>query len=94
MITTSISKAKASLSHFLERVRAGETVLVTDRHRPVAVLRGVDPGMLSEDLAALAADGVVTLRREKLDVAGFLASRKGQLPGGVGKCLDDERTGR
>jgi prevent-host-death family protein len=36
MIRASISELKAKLSEYLESVRAGEEVIVTDRGRPVA----------------------------------------------------------
>ena len=36
MVTASISEAKAKLSALLERVKAGETVTITDRGVPVA----------------------------------------------------------
>jgi prevent-host-death family protein len=38
MISTTISKLKATLSAHLERVKAGEEVLVTERGKPVAKL--------------------------------------------------------
>jgi prevent-host-death family protein len=38
MNAVSISNAKATLSALLDRVRAGETVTITDRGRPVARL--------------------------------------------------------
>jgi prevent-host-death family protein len=54
---------KTRLGHYLGRVRRGETILVTDRHEPVAELRPV-PGAGDERSAALrklAAAGAVTL---------------------------------
>ena len=36
MRTTAISQLKASLSHYLQIVKAGEEVLITDRGLPVA----------------------------------------------------------
>jgi len=36
--TASVSKLKASLNAYLQRVKAGEEVLVTERGRPVAKL--------------------------------------------------------
>ena len=41
MIRVSISTLKAQLSRYLDAVRAGEDVLVTDRGRPVARLSPV-----------------------------------------------------
>jgi prevent-host-death family protein len=54
---------KTRLGHYLARVRRGETILVTDRHEPVAELRPVggagDPA--AQALRKLAAVGAVTL---------------------------------
>jgi prevent-host-death family protein len=48
---------KASLSRYLGRVRAGETIVVTDRGRPVARLV---PVAIPEHIARLMAEGRVT----------------------------------
>src|SRR5438132_10977520 len=54
---------KTRLGLYLKRVRRGETILVTDRHEPVAELRPVtssaDPVVAA--LRKLAATGAVTL---------------------------------
>lgn len=44
MKTASISETKNNLSALLDRVRAGETVLILDRETPVARLEPVRPG--------------------------------------------------
>lgn len=66
MATSSIVGArelKTRLGMYLKRVRKGETLLVTDRHEPIAELRPVtgtaDPVVAS--LRKLAAEGVVQL---------------------------------
>lgn len=54
---------KTRLGHYLGRVRRGETILVTDRHEPVAELRPL-PDERGEKMAALhrlAAMGSLTL---------------------------------
>ena len=48
---------KNNLSRYLERVRAGEQVVVTDHGRPVARLTPMDAG--TDRLAELVAAGVV-----------------------------------
>lgn len=54
---------KTRLGHYLSRVRRGETILVTDRHEPVAELRPLtgagDATALT--LRKLAASGAITL---------------------------------
>ena len=56
-VEVGIRELKNGLSKYIDRVRAGEDVIVTDRGRPVARLSSVDA---SEDrLADLVAAGVV-----------------------------------
>jgi len=59
---------KNRLSHFLRKVRAGESVHVTDRGRVIAEIRRVEAagGPEAEVLRTLAAEGIVTLGRGKL----------------------------
>ena len=52
-----VRELKASLSRYLGRVRAGETIVVTDRGRPVA---RIVPVGIPEDLGRLMAEGRVT----------------------------------
>jgi len=58
---------KNRLGTYLRLAREGVTILVTDRGRPVAELRGLTPGETDEEerLAELAAHGLVTPRRTK-----------------------------
>ena len=54
---------KTRLGHYLSRVRRGETILVTDRHEPVAELRPIAAAgnERARALQRLAATGAVTL---------------------------------
>ncbi len=52
-----VRELKNSLSHYLERVRAGEELVVTDRGRPVAKLMPTDAS--SDRLADLVNAGLV-----------------------------------
>jgi prevent-host-death family protein len=60
MRTASISEAKNGLSSLIDRVRAGESVVITDRGVPVAVLEPA-PGRvnLDERLARLERAGII-----------------------------------
>lgn len=60
MRTAAIAKLKAGLSGYIESVKAGEQVVVTDRGRPVALIVPIDPN-ISEDerRAELVAKGLV-----------------------------------
>jgi prevent-host-death family protein len=72
MKTATISETRNSLSALLDRVRHGETVLITDRGRPVARLQPVasaeDPGPDEGRLARLERAGIIRrARRGRLD---------------------------
>ncbi|MDO8682271.1 MAG: type II toxin-antitoxin system prevent-host-death family antitoxin [Armatimonadota bacterium] len=52
MRTAAIAKLKAGLSGYLESVKAGEQVVVTDRGRPVALIIPIDPNISEDDRRA------------------------------------------
>lgn len=60
-VEVGIRELKNNLSRYLDRVREGEEVLVTDRGRPVARLLPLDRS--TERLADLIASGVVRAPR-------------------------------
>ncbi len=60
MEKVTISQLKNNLSAFLKKVRAGESVLILDRNRPVARLVGVaGQGPADDRLARLESEGLV-----------------------------------
>ena len=69
MKKSSISETKNRLSELLERVRRGETILITDRDRPVARLEPVGSGLAAE----------VEGRLGRLERAGMLRLGRGEL---------------
>jgi prevent-host-death family protein len=56
-VEVGVRELKNNLSRYLERVRAGDQVVVTDHGRPVARLTPMDVG--TDRLAALVAAGLV-----------------------------------
>ncbi len=62
METATITEVKNGLSAYLDRVRAGETILVTDRGIPVAMLEPVT-GLDHPDLRLLALERKGLIRR-------------------------------
>jgi prevent-host-death family protein len=77
MTTASISETKAKLSALLERVKAGESITITDRGNPVAQI--VPLSELSDTqwearVRKLEREGVITRPRKKLE-PGWLSSR-------------------
>lgn len=60
MEKATISQLKNNLSAYLKKVRAGETVLILDRNRPVARLERVRPDELKDErLAELERRGII-----------------------------------
>jgi prevent-host-death family protein len=69
MSAVGVRELKNRLTHYLQRVRQGEEVVVTERGKPVALLvslRDAGPAKSREArLARLAAAGVISLPRGK-----------------------------
>jgi prevent-host-death family protein len=98
MRTVGVRELKNSLSEYLRRVRAGESVLVTDRGEVVAEL--TPPGQGASDASIPA--GVLALARRGLATIGSAAdpglyrplSRKGRRKFTSTQLLDEERGSR
>lgn len=69
MSAVGIKELKNRLTHYLRRIKQGEEVIVTERGRPIALIRSIQsaghPGSLEARLARLAAQGFVTLPTRK-----------------------------
>lgn len=91
MKVASISELKDGLSAHLDLVRAGETVVVTDRRLPVATLERIGPGTLVDEVIALVADERVAPRKQALAVESFLAMPRGVCAAGLGPGIIEER---
>lgn len=68
MRTTAIAKLKAGLSGYIESVKAGEQVVVTDRGRPVALIVPIDPNVSEDE------------RRAELVARGLVRPGRGPIP--------------
>jgi antitoxin (DNA-binding transcriptional repressor) of toxin-antitoxin stability system len=81
MVTVGISELKNKLSAYIDKVRAGETVLVLDRGDPVAELRAP---VLSDDerIAHLVRKGIIRPAKGKLP-DDFFDRPRPKLPPGV-----------
>lgn len=73
MKVASISTLKNQLSAHIDIVRSGETILITDRKQPVAMLSHLPPGSLTSDEHSAIAEGIIAPRAHKLDPESFLA---------------------
>ena len=99
MKKASISETKNRLSELLERVRRGETILITDRNRPVARLEPVGsarPVEVKARLDRLERAGVLRVGRGALveRIISEPAPRPKQGASAVAALLDERDTGR
>ncbi len=100
MKTATISETKNGLSALLDRVRHGETILITDRSRPVARLEPVasagEPGPDEGRLARLERSGIIRrARRARLEEIVRLPPPAAEAGGDIlAALLDERRTGR
>ena len=81
-----ISALRAELSSWIERVRAGEEVVVTDRGTPVARLLAVDTAPLLDQLIQR---GVLSKPRRDRPVARGVA--RAQAGGPVSELVSEQR---
>lgn len=93
MVTASVSETKAKLSALLDRVRAGETVTITDRGVPVAKLAPLAADDVDWDtrMQELARRGLVRLPTEQLDLQWFLSLPLAKSKKSVLEALLEER---
>ena len=95
MDTVSVSELKARLSEHLRLVRAGKTVLVTDRGRAVAVLAPIGEVSEGEDgrLRELIDAGLIAPGRGAISPEFWDLPRPSDPEGAVLKALLEEREG-
>lgn len=93
MIRVSISRLKDQLSAYLQKVRAGQTVVVTDRNRPVAQLIPIDRQEREDErIAHLVSQGIIRLPKgPRIDLKEFLKRRPVIANAGVLEALLEER---
>ena len=81
MQTVNIAELKNRLSHYLRQVRTGEEILIRDRARPVAKIVPLSAANdFSGEELELAADGILSLPENELDIDTFLALPRADVP--------------
>lgn len=96
MKTAAISELKARLSEYLNQVKAGIEVLITDRGNPVARLVPVSrPRGLKDSLGQMEKQGLIRLGSGKLPDS-FWKMQRPQDPEGLvlNALLEERETGR
>lgn len=94
MKMTSVTELKNQLSAKLKQVMAGESLLVTDRNKPVAVLHPLHGEIRNRRLEGLVAAGLVAPPQEPLDVKGLLKLKRGRCKASLSKAICEDREGR
>jgi antitoxin (DNA-binding transcriptional repressor) of toxin-antitoxin stability system len=99
MRAVGVKQLKAGLSEYLRHVRAGETILVTDRDEVVAELRPArrqsqTTDDIDEVLELLAEQGKVTLPSVPKGQWIWKPRGLGLPPGSAGRLLDEIRSDR
>jgi prevent-host-death family protein len=89
-----VTDLRNNLSAHLKNVEAGESVLVTDHRKPVAILQGLGDRFPMEQLAALAAAGIITPPQKPLSVGQFLKLPKGESSRSLTSAICEDRDGR
>ena len=100
MRTVNIAELKNKLSSYVGYAKAGETIVVRDRNRPVAKLVPFVPGDASEEDLALVAAGHMRLAESPLGIEYILSLPQGIMsPGAEARSaatqavLDDREEG-
>jgi len=87
----SVTELKARLSEQLRRVKAGESVLITERGRPIGVMTPLPQEDISDELADLAEAGLVRLATGPPDTELLTRDRPEDPDATVRQALIDER---
>lgn len=89
--TVSVTELKAHLSEQLRRVKAGESVLITEHGRPIGMMTPLPGNALSDELADLAEAGLVRLAAAKPDGKMLQEDRPADPRASVRGALLEER---
>lgn len=92
MKTAAVSELKARLSEYLNQVKAGMEVLITDRGKPVARLMPISrPKTVKEALVRMEKQGLIKLGTGKLPKGFWRMPRAKDPKGLVLKAILEER---
>ena len=79
--SVNVAELRNRLSTYLSKVRAGEEILICDRKLPIAKIVPLSTSQhFDEELLAMAAQGLVRLPEEKLDLKSFFALPAPKIP--------------
>lgn len=90
MSTTTVSKLKASLSHYLRKVKAGEEVVVTERGKAVAKLTPVDSSSFDEHIQEMIRTGALIPGKGPIPLE-FWKRPRPRIKGSIVQAVIDDR---
>jgi len=92
MRKVSVSHLKSRLSGYLEKVKAGEDIYITERGRPIAkIVPFTETGVYSENLKELEKNGLIKIGTGKLSKRFWDLPRPDDPGGEILKSLIRER---
>ena len=98
MISANISTIKSHLSSYLDQVKSGETVIISDRRQPVAVLAPYHSHDVGDQwgvrLAELARSGLAATRGKKNSSLRITPREVGKQPRLMEAALEERTSGR
>lgn len=95
MEKATISQLKNNLSAYLDKVRAGQSILVFDRDQPIARIERTAPGSRGDDrLGRLERAGVVKRSMKKLPAEFFDSEMPSTKQSVLDALLEERRSGR
>ncbi len=92
MERVTISQLKNSLSAYLKKVRAGQTVLVLDRNEPIAMLEPIDVRSLPDErLARLEQAGLIKRSKTSRPLEALSKYKAPKIKANLVQAVIDER---
>jgi prevent-host-death family protein len=85
MVSVGIRELKASLSKYLDLVRGGETIVITDRGKPIARIETIEQEALPDSVKYLIASGGMRY----VGKPRYIPRPVGTLPDDGGKTMVD-----
>jgi prevent-host-death family protein len=92
MESSNIANAKNQFSRLIHLVKQGQTVMITERNKPVATLQPII-GSSTQEVDALCASGLMSPPRKHLDLNAFLSAPRAAVApeGSLSRAVVEER---
>lgn len=94
MKSASMTELRNQLSAYLKSVVGGESLPVTDRRKPIALLQPLGKDSWDVQMAGLIAAGIVSPPKQPLRIGEFLKLSKGMSGEPLTSAVIEDREGR